>query len=66
MKINALLRIVCCERSVIPHRISWDQKGGLCTGETLNKPYTVDNYRLINAFNQSYPQLIARSLHFFQ
>ncbi|EAV4635999.1 hypothetical protein E4Y66_06660 [Salmonella enterica] len=66
IKINALERITSCELSVIVARISWDQNGYLYTTQKVNNGYSLDNYRLIQAFHQIYPQWIARSLHLFE
>ena len=63
-KINRLLRIISCEWSVILVRISWDQNEGLCTAQKPYYGYSLDNYRLIQAFKHGYPQKIGRSLQF--
>ncbi len=62
IKINRLRWIVICEWSVILVRISWDQSEGLYTTQKLANGYSLDNYRLIQAFNQSYPHKKVRSL----
>ncbi|RSB63953.1 hypothetical protein EGT71_07100 [Atlantibacter subterranea] len=56
MKINALRGIISCERSVIPRGISWVQNDYLYTGQESPEGYTLDNYRLIQAYKQTYPQ----------
>lgn len=58
-----LLRIVCCERSVILWRISWDLKGMLCTGSARVPSCYWDKHRLLPGIEPSYPQLIASLLY---
>ncbi len=62
-RIMPLSGIVCCERSVILWRISWDQNGMLCTGGDRCLSCSLDNNRLLPGIERSYPQLIAKKTH---
>jgi len=45
-KIMDLLWIISCDLTLIMMRISWDQKGWLCTGGRDDQSCYWDNYRL--------------------
>ncbi|KAB8312748.1 hypothetical protein EH228_05390 [Erwinia endophytica] len=62
-RIIDLSRIVCCERSVILPRISWDQKMELFTGTGKYESCYWDNNRLSPGIKQTYPQLIAGKMN---
>ncbi|PJC85172.1 hypothetical protein CSW98_16180 [Vibrio sp. HA2012] len=54
-KINVILRIICCDLSMILSCINWDQKCRLFTRIVFDRSCYWDNYRLITEKIYFYP-----------